>query len=76
MKEENSVAGQVVSGKEVERAPHDLARKSKIEHRVDMNANATTSSVALEKTSATKCDDKDGQDEFVSDVLMRFGIQI
>jgi hypothetical protein len=76
MREENSVAGQLLSGKESDRAPKELAPKTKHDRIVDMTPNATTSSVVAEKTAATKCDDNECHDEFVSDVLARFGIQI
>jgi hypothetical protein len=76
MSDELSQAGKLLSGKEGERSPQELAgitRKSRLDRHIDL---ATTSSVATESVVATKCDDKETHDEYVTDVLARFGIQI
>jgi hypothetical protein len=76
MTDELSKAGKLLSGKEGERfAEVDSAtlRKSKLTRHTK---GATAGSAATEKAVATKCDDTANHDEFYSDVLARFGIQI
>lgn len=74
MNDELSTAGKLLSGKEGERSADSLsgpARKTKLTRH-----SATAGGAATETTVATKCDDTATYDEFYSDVLMRFGIQI
>jgi hypothetical protein len=69
MSDDVVLAGKVLSGKEGERAPLDLAKGGKLK-------GATAGSVISEKKAATKGDDTEQHDEFYTDVLARFGIQI
>jgi hypothetical protein len=69
MNDDVVLAGKVLSGKEGERAPQDMAKGGKFK-------GATAGSVATDKAIATKGDDSEQKDEFYTDVLARFGIQI
>lgn len=69
MNDEVVLAGKVLSGKEAERSPHDMAKRGKLK-------GATAGSVTTDKAVAKKNDDSEAHDEFYTDVLARFGIQI
>jgi len=72
MSDDLSSAGKILAGKEGERSPHDMARKAKLKVKTD----ATAGNTAIETTVASKRDENEAHDEFYSDVLARFGIQI
>jgi F420-0:gamma-glutamyl ligase len=72
MNDELSSAGQLLAGKEGERSPQEVVRKAKLKAKTD----ATAGSTAKETAIAAKRDENEAHDEFYSDVLARFGIQI
>lgn len=74
MSDDLNTAGQVLSGKEADRKSDDLrlaARQSKLSRKKDLTTGAVVADGA-----DTKCDDNETQDEFFTDALARFGIQI